>query len=107
MVGQVRCPDVTYLGPEQVDEYGDFKVLPQSFPLVAEVVSLTDEAEEVFTKVREYLESEGREVWLIFPDSRWVIVITRDQQRLLGPGDVASTQQVLPGFTVPVSELIA
>jgi Uma2 family endonuclease len=72
--GRVRCPDVAYLPPELVTQYGDFKVLPRSFPLIAEVISPTDEAEEVFMKVREYLASGCEEVWLIFPESQWVLV---------------------------------
>lgn len=106
-VNRVRCPDVAYLPPELVKQFGDFKVLPQSFPLVAEVISPNDEAEEVFTKVREYLESSCQEVWLIFPDSRWVMIITTDQQVLLGPEDIAKAQKMLSGFKIPVSDLIA
>jgi Uma2 family endonuclease len=106
-VGRVRCPDVAYLTPELVAEHGDFKVLPQSFPLIAEIISPTDEAEEVFTKVREYLRSGCLEVWLLFPDSQWVLVITGEQQKLCSMEQTATTQQVLEGFSVAVSELLA
>jgi hypothetical protein len=44
--------------------------------LIAEVVSPTDTAEAVLLKVREYLESEGQEIWLVFPGSQWVFVVT-------------------------------
>jgi Uma2 family endonuclease len=106
-VGRVRCPDVAYLAPELVAQHGDFKVLPHSFSLVAEVISPTDEAEEVFTKVREYLASQCQEVWLVFPESQWVLVITSHQQDLKTLGDTVSTKVVLPGFSVSVDELIA
>jgi Uma2 family endonuclease len=106
-VGRVRCPDVAYLAPEQVQEFGDFKVLPHSFPLIAEIISPTDEAEEVFTKIREYLDSQAQEVWLIFPESRWVMIVTVRSQLLLDDQQLAKTQIVLPGFTVAVSDLIA
>ncbi|WNZ24476.1 Uma2 family endonuclease [Leptolyngbya sp. NK1-12] len=105
--GRVRCPDVAYLMPDLVAQHGDFRVLPQSFSLIAEVVSPSDEAEEVFTKVREYLASGGAEVWLVMPESQWVLVITANQQILYGPEQTATTQQALPGFTIAVSELIA
>jgi Uma2 family endonuclease len=105
--GRVRCPDVAYLTPDLVVQHGDFNVLPQSFSLIAEVISPTDEAEEVFTKVREYLASGCAEVWLVFPESQWVLVITAAQQILYGLEQTASTQQVLSGFTVAVSELMA
>lgn len=106
-INRVRCPDVAYLPPQQVQQFGDFKVLPQSFPLVAEISSPNDQAEEVFTKVREYLESSCQEVWLIFPDSRWVMIMTAGQQLLLGPGEMARSPMVLSGFEILVSDLIA
>lgn len=106
-VGRVRCPDVAYLTPEQVQEFGDFKVLPHSFALIAEIISPTDEAEEVFTKVREYLDSQAQEIWLIFPESRWVMIVTAQSQLLFNEQQTATTQVVLPGFTVAVGELIA
>jgi Uma2 family endonuclease len=52
---QGRRPDVTYLTPDLVSQYGNQKVLPQSFPLSAEIVSPTDYAEEVIAKTAEYL----------------------------------------------------
>ena len=106
-VGRGRCPDVAYLTPDLVAQFGEFTVLPQSFPLIAEIISPTDKAEEVFTKVREYLESGCQEIWLIFPDSQWVLVITQQQQKLFSLGDVVSTQNVLQGFSVAVNELLA
>jgi Uma2 family endonuclease len=106
-VGRVRCPDVAYLIPELVAQHGDFKVLPRSFSLIAEIISPTDQAEEVFTKVREYLASECEEVWLVLPESQWVFVITTQQQKLYGLNDPASTQTVLSGFSVAVKDLIA
>ncbi|HAX76197.1 MAG TPA: hypothetical protein DCY88_10255 [Cyanobacteria bacterium UBA11372] len=107
-VARGRCPDVAYITPELLTQFGvNFTVLPQSFPLIAEIVSPTDQAEEVFTKVREYLESGCQEVWLVFPESQWVLVITQQQQRLFNLGEVASTQIVLPGFSISVDELLA
>ena len=90
---QGRYPDVAYLTPELVAQFGDAKVLPQSFPLSAEIVSPTDLAEDVIAKAQEYLESGGEEVWLVFPENRWIIVITQET--------------VLPGFSIGVDELLS
>ncbi len=106
-VGRGRVPDVAYLMPDLVAQYGDFNVLPQSFPLVAEIISPTDDAEEVFTKTNEYLESGCQEVWLLLPESQWIIVITPHQRLLFTKGEVASSQIVLLGFNVAVDELLA
>jgi Uma2 family endonuclease len=105
--GRTRCPDVAYLTPELVAEHGDFKILPKSFPLVAEVISPTDELEDVFGKVGEYLATECQEVWLVMPESQMVLVITAQAQHLYRIDDTVQTQQVLPGFSVAAAALLA
>ena len=104
---QGRSPDVAYLTPELVTQFGNAASLPQSFPLSAEIVSPTDLAENVLLKAQEYLESGGEEVWLVFPESRWVMVMTENQGLMFTSGQVVSTQRVLKGFSVPVDELLA
>lgn len=104
---QGRSPDVAYLTPELVAEHGNEKVLPQSFPLCAEIVSPTDFGEDVIAKAQEYLESGGEEVWLIFPEVRWIIVVTAEQRLVFASGQVAATQQVLQGFEIAIDELMA
>ena len=104
---QGRFPDVAYLTPELVAQYGNAKALPQSFPLSAEIVSPTDLAEDVIAKAQEYLQSGGEEVWLVYPDNRWIIVATEESRKIFISGEVISTQKVLPGFSIPVDELLA
>jgi Uma2 family endonuclease len=104
---QGRVPDVAYLTPELVTQFGDAATLPQSFPLIAEIVSPTDIAEDVFLKAQEYLQSGCEEVWLVFPESRLVLVMTQTQIVGFKAGEVVSTQEVLHGFSVAVDELLA
>ncbi len=104
---QGRVPDVAYLTPELVAQYGDAKVLPQSFPLIAEVISPTDLAEEVIAKAKEYLASGSEEVWLVYPEVRWTIVLTQETQQIFVAGQVVKTQKVLPGFEMAIDELLA
>jgi Uma2 family endonuclease len=104
---QGRVPDVAYLTPELVAQFGDVAALPQSFPLIAEIVSLTDLAEDVFLKAQEYLQSGCEEVWLVFPESHLVLVMTQNQILGFTAGEVVSTQKVLPGFSMAVDELLA
>ena len=104
---QVRRPDVAYLTPELVTQFGKADILPQSFPLIAEIVSPTDIAEEVLLKAQEYLQSGSEEVWLVFPSSRLVLVMTQGQIVGFTAGEVVSTQRVLQGFSVAVDELLA
>ena len=103
---QGRKPDVAYLTPDLLTQYGEVQVLPQSFPLSAEIVSPSDLAEEVIAKAYEYLASGGQEVWLVYPKVRWIIVVTAQSKLIFGPGEMAETQVVLPGFAVAVDELL-
>jgi Uma2 family endonuclease len=104
---QVRRPDVAYLTPELVAQFGDIPTLPQSFPLVAEIVSPTDIAEDIFLKAQEYLASSCQEVWLVFPDSHLVFVVNHNQILGFRAGEIVRTQQVLVDFSIAVDELLA
>ncbi|MBD1927726.1 Uma2 family endonuclease [Trichocoleus sp. FACHB-90] len=104
---QGRRPDVSYLTAELVAQFGEAGGLPQSPPLIAEIASPTDSAEDLFAKASEYLESGCEEVWLVFPESRRVLLITQNQTLGFNTSDVVSTQLVLPGFSVALDELLA
>lgn len=104
---QGRVPDVAYLTQDLLTQYGEPKVLPQSFPLSAEIVSPTDFAADVYAKADEFLASGGKEVWLVFPENRRVVVITAERDQTFRAGELAKTQQVLPGFSVALDELLA
>lgn len=106
-MGRGRKPDVAYLTPELIVQYGeDFDVLPQSFPLIAEVILPTDLAEDVIAKSQEYLQSGCQEVWLLFPENKWIIIVTENQRSIFVAGETISTQKVLLGFSATVDELL-
>lgn len=104
---QGRRPDVAYISNELLEQFGtNFTILPQSFPLIAEVASPDDSAEELFAKSQEYLESGCLEVWLLFPETRLVLINTQDRWKLFNLNEVVRTQIVLTGFSVAVAELL-
>ncbi|MGL5058857.1 MAG: Uma2 family endonuclease [Microcoleus sp.] len=104
---QIRRPDVAYLTPELVAEFGSLATLPQSFPLIAEIVSPTDIAEDVFLKAQEYLASSCQEVWLVFPESCLIFVMTQERIVTFRSNDTATTQKILLGFSIEVDRLLA
>lgn len=104
---QVRRPDVAYLTPELAAQFGDVPTLPQNFPLVAEIVSPTDIAEDVFLKAQEYLASSCQEVWIVLPDSHLVFVVNHNQILGFRAGETVRTQQILADFSIAVDELLA
>ena len=104
---QGRRPDIAYITPELLPQSGNFTAFSQSFPLIAEVASPEDSGEELFAKAQEYLASGCLEVWLLFPEARLVFVNAGNNWLLFNADEVVSTQRVLPGFSVAVSELLA
>lgn len=104
---QVRRPDVAYITPELLAQFGQPATFPQSFPLIAEIASPTDLAEELFAKAQEYLESGCAEVWLVFPEAQWILILTQNQHLWFTADEVVGTQVVLTGFSIAVQELLA
>ncbi|MBD1937906.1 Uma2 family endonuclease [Microcoleus sp. FACHB-68] len=105
---QARRPDVAYITPEVLQQLGsNFTVLPQSFPLIAEIASPDDSAEELFAKAKEYLESGCLEVWLLFPEAQLIMIHTEQRWLLFNADESVSTQTILQGFNVAVIELLA
>ena len=104
---QGRRPDVAYITIELLEQFSESAILPHSFPLIAEVASPDDSAEELFAKAKEYLQSSCQEVWLLFPESQLVMINSQQRWLVFNLGETVSTQIVLPGFSVAVDELLA
>jgi Uma2 family endonuclease len=104
---QARRPDVAYISAELLEQFGtNFTILPQSFPLLAEVASPDDSAEELFAKSQEYLEAGCQEVWLLFPETRLVLINTPNRWQLFNTNEVVTTQNILTGFSMAVADLL-
>jgi Uma2 family endonuclease len=104
---RVRIPDVSFVSRERVPADGvPVGFWPGAPDLAVEIVSPNDRAEDVHEKVREYLASGVRLVWVLWPGSRSVGVhAPGEPTRELGPGDELDGGDVLPGFRVGVTAL--
>ncbi len=94
-------PDVTVTHPgQQVDEY------LQGAPLLAvEIVSPSNTAAEIETKIDAYLTHGAAEVWVLYPDSRhlWVYAPGISAQCHKGPFPA----QVLNGEAIDLDQILA
>lgn len=105
---QGRRPDVAYMTPELLADYGSAPSLPQCYPLVAEVASPDDSGEALFAKAEEYFEAGCLEVWLVYPEARLILVKRLGGDwRLFLPGQEIATGEVLGGFAIAVEQLLA
>ncbi len=103
----VRAPDLSFIVRERIppreEQDGFWAIAPD---LVAEVVSPYDTAQDVQTKVVEWLAAGVRLVWVVYPDERMVTEYrSLTQVRVLTEEDSLDGGDVVPGFTCPLSEL--
>ena len=104
----VRAPDAAFVRADRVGAKhprGFFQGAPD---LAVEVVSPGDRASEVLAKVHEWLDAGCRTVWVVDPQTRTVSVhLSRREITVLQESDILGGGDLLPGFSVPVSELFS
>lgn len=106
---RVRAPDIGFVSVqrlpigERLDHF--FEGAPD---LVVEVVSPSDKANDVQAKALEWLGAGASLVWVVFPETRTVMVYAPNQGvKLIDENDRLSAAPVLPGFSIIVRDLFA
>jgi len=101
-----RLPDVSFTS--QLDRPVVREGAVQHMPDLAVAVKSPDQTDKLMAdKADFYLANGSRMVWLIYPRKRLVEVLTPDARYLLSGTDVISGDDVLPGFTMNVSDVFA
>lgn len=102
----VRAPDVGFVLSEREPAEpvkGYFQGAPD---LAVEVLSPDDRAGEVLAKVRDWLQSGCRRVWVVDPRTQTVSVHRSPSEVVvLSESDTLSEDELLPGFHLPVAEI--
>lgn len=100
----VRGPDFSFVFQPRVEGRGSG--FPSGAPDIAvEVVSPSDTAAEVTPKVAEYLVGGSQRVWVVYPSVRQAFIHRADGTVLsYGGDDVITDEELLPGFSLPLSE---
>jgi len=98
-------PDVAFVSSTRLD--GDKnKGFPVPPDLATEVISPTDVQSRVVEKAFAYLNAGTRLVWILEPYSQTVTVYRSERDiALLTYEDTLTGEDVVPGFTCPVSQL--
>jgi Uma2 family endonuclease len=106
--GNVRSPDVSFVRAARFEN----EHVPEGFPdiapdLAVEVLSPGDSPRHVLDKVGEYLQAGTRLVWVIDPKrERAAVYRSLTEVKELRPDDSFSGEDVVPGFTVPLADLL-
>jgi Uma2 family endonuclease len=105
----VRGADIVYVPPEQLADTGwnGQGYFPGVPALVVEVISETDRAGAVAEKVQDYLAGGGQRVWCVYPDQRAIHIHAPDAPTRVVRGDDTLTDDLLPGFAVPLNLIFA
>ena len=105
----VRGPDVAFVRRERYDpERAEREFFPGAPDLAVEILSPSNRPGEVHAKVADYLAAGSLLVWVLDP-SRVGVEIYRSllAPRRVGEDGVLAGEDVLPGFSVAVSVLLA
>ena len=105
----VRAPDIAFVSRERVEATGTLTGFRSGAPdLVVEVLSPSDRIGKVEAKVKQWLETGARMVWVVSPKLKTVTVyrslsdiVTLTEKASLDGGDV------VPGFQIKVADIFA
>lgn len=103
----LRIPDVLLLRKEKARAMhasgGWYEGTPD---LAVEVVSPTDTAEDLDRRVQQYVGAGAQAVWVVYPETRHVMVHQSDGTTLdRRSGDVLTVPELLPSIQLQVSDL--
>ena len=102
----VRGPDVSFRLVPRSTRRQSVGFLAGAPDIAVEVVSPSNTAAEMERKVAEYLAAGSQRVWVAYPASRTVIVHRADGTIINYTGDdVITDEELLPGFSLPLSEI--
>ena len=101
----VRAPDVSFVRAELADPHDDDEWYPHAPGLAVEVLSPGDRAPEVEEKVRLWLGTGGRSVWVIDPATETVAIHRAGSgvEQVAEDGHLRD-EQTLPGFSMPLRD---
>jgi Uma2 family endonuclease len=105
---RVRRPDTSLIRldrmtPEQYRVRGHCEIVPD---LVVEVASPNDNAEELQTKIEEWLNAGVKLQWIVHPATRHILVYRLDDSPVLfRSADTLTAPELLTGFSCPVADL--
>ena len=101
----VRGLDFAFIAKAKVPGPLEFTWYEMGPDLAVEVISPNNKAGDIHLKVMQLLNAGTRLVWLVYPESRTVVVHTASGATTLYENDKLSGGDVLPGFELRVGDI--
>ncbi len=103
----IRQPDVSVLSMARIEATPEDSYFAGAPELAVEIVSPRDPAEDLQIKVQPYLDTGAKQVWVLYPKTKDMHVFEANQALVLSGDQVLEGRDVLPGFSIKVSELFS
>lgn len=103
-----RAPDVSFVRAGRLERDAHETAFPQFAPdLAVEVLSPSDNPRQVLAGVGDYLAAGVRLVWVIDPEQRRAVAYrSLSDVRQIGAQGALEGEDLLPGFSCPLTELL-
>jgi Uma2 family endonuclease len=103
--GTVRSPDVAFVRKERLEGLKGKGFAKGAPDLAVEIFSPSDSVPQLMRKVKQYFAAGCHTVWIVYPDAREIHVLEASgADRLLRESDLIGAPELLPGFSVPITE---
>ncbi len=103
---QVRRPDLAFVSTSRLPQVPDEGNVPIAPDLAIEFISPGDTIDELEDKLIDYRSAAIPLIWIVNPYARNIRIFRpRLHIEELGDGDQLTGDDIVPGFSVPVSEL--
>jgi Uma2 family endonuclease len=103
----VRGPDVAFIARDRLPAEVPVGFWPFAPDLAIEVVSPSNTASEIETKVLEYLDAGSRMVWVIDPESRTARICQGNEARIVREHEELFAGDVVAGLRIPLRSVLA
>jgi Uma2 family endonuclease len=103
---KTKKPDAAFVSINKMPKLNDKAVIPFAPNLAVEVISANDDWKLILAKADAYLTAGTKVVWVVDPYTKTVFVFRHGKEpTLLQTTNELSGEDVLPGFTFPISSL--
>ncbi len=102
----LRIPDAAYFSAERLNEEEEGVFYHGAPDFAVEVVSPSESATALNSKIQEYFDAGSRIVAVIYPEVQQIYVYRSSTDlRVLGPDDTLELPELLPGWSLEVRRL--
>ena len=102
----MHLPDVSFVAAHRVKTQNRETFYQIAPDLAIEIISPSERAADIRTKLKDYLRAGVRQVWQIYPDTQEVVVYSEDGSvQTYETGQTILNVEFLPGLELPISTI--